>query len=193
MTLILFGTQTWFYPEKTLTASLSFPCLYALSLVDPTTTTVVIAMRGFISAAFGVKRIARVCTEPDRDTDGKTPDDKYQSKSELYTGVIVPRESQETEGSILMKDCSFAWSSPEIPGSENTDTVLRDVNLSVQPGSLIGVTGFVGSGKTAFLAAIQGDMTIVSGFCQAKVRFTFRELSDRREVLRGHLGKNTKP
>ncbi|XP_077542196.1 uncharacterized protein LOC144154934 [Haemaphysalis longicornis] len=153
MTLILFGTQTWFYTETTLTASLSFPCLYALSLVDPTTTTVVIAMRGFISAAFGVKRIARACTEPDRDTDGEIPDDKDQLKN----------------GSILMKDCSFAWSSPEMPGSEKKDTVLRDVNLSVKPGSLIGVTGFVGSGKTAFLAAIQGDLTTVGGFRQTKV------------------------
>ncbi|XP_077551433.1 ATP-binding cassette sub-family C member 4-like isoform X3 [Haemaphysalis longicornis] len=151
MTMVLFGSQAFFYPENTLTASLTFSCIYALSLADPTTTSVILYVRGVILAAFGVKRIARVCTEPEKNLDKKIASDQDQLEN----------------GSVVMEGCTFAWSSPEAAETECTD-ILRDVTLSAKPGSLIGVTGFVGSGKTAFLAAIRGEMTSLCGLCRTK-------------------------
>ncbi|KAL1468239.1 hypothetical protein MTO96_041616 [Rhipicephalus appendiculatus] len=40
---------------------------------------------------------------------------------------------------------------------------LIDINLSVDPGALIGVVGFVGCGKSSLLAAILGDMHQIKG------------------------------
>lgn len=59
-----------------------------------------------------------------------------------------------------MEQCSFAWSkaSDDISG-----TVLKNVSLNVKPGSLVGVVGFVGSGKSSLLAGILGDMHRLQG------------------------------
>ena len=36
--------------------------------------------------------------------------------------------------------------------------VLRDVNLAVNPGDLIGVAGAIGSGKSSLISAILGEV-----------------------------------
>jgi ABC-type polysaccharide/polyol phosphate transport system ATPase subunit len=38
--------------------------------------------------------------------------------------------------------------------------VLRDVNLSINPGDLIGVAGAIGSGKSSLISSILGEVGI---------------------------------
>ncbi|KAH6921997.1 hypothetical protein HPB50_007295 [Hyalomma asiaticum] len=59
-----------------------------------------------------------------------------------------------------MDECSFAWPLPDGGASE---AQLEDVNLEIKPGSLVGVVGFVGSGKSSLLAAMLGDMHVIEG------------------------------
>nr|XP_054924565.1 ATP-binding cassette sub-family C member 2-like [Dermacentor andersoni] len=66
---------------------------------------------------------------------------------------------------MRMEKCTFAWKELDYG---KTEADLNDINLSVEPGSLVGIVGFVGSGKSSLLAAILGDMHRISG----KVTYT---------------------
>ncbi|KAK8765680.1 hypothetical protein V5799_031711 [Amblyomma americanum] len=54
-----------------------------------------------------------------------------------------------------------------------TDAHLLDVTLNVEAGSLVGIVGFVGSGKSSLLSAILGDMERVKGqfACHGRIAF----------------------
>lgn len=83
-------------------------------------------------------------------------------------------------GAVYMDGCSFAW--PVSNGEEGT--MLRKVSVAIEPGSLVGVVGFVGSGKSSFLSAILGDMPCVEGYLSVTVGFAFfRERMEQDEAL----------
>ncbi|KAH9384701.1 hypothetical protein HPB48_026712 [Haemaphysalis longicornis] len=65
-----------------------------------------------------------------------------------------------------MQKCSFAWT-PAV--DENPCANIEDIELNVAPGSLVGVVGFVGSGKSSLLAAILGDMHLIKGNAKCMV------------------------
>lgn len=65
-----------------------------------------------------------------------------------------------------MRNCSLSWSKHE---NNKTVAALNTVNLEVRPGSLIGVVGFVGSGKSSLLAGILGDMHVFGGAIKCTV------------------------
>ncbi|XP_049513289.1 LOW QUALITY PROTEIN: ATP-binding cassette sub-family C member 3-like [Dermacentor silvarum] len=56
--------------------------------------------------------------------------------------------------------CTLAWSRPT---TKSAEPQLRNVTLNVEPGSLMGIVGFVGSGKSSLLSAILGDMQCLEG------------------------------
>ncbi|KAL1477228.1 hypothetical protein MTO96_035909, partial [Rhipicephalus appendiculatus] len=59
-----------------------------------------------------------------------------------------------------MENCSFSWSLPDGGASE---AQLEYVSLEVKAGTLVGIVGFVGSGKSSLLAAILGDLHVIKG------------------------------
>ncbi|XP_049267028.1 ATP-binding cassette sub-family C member 3 [Rhipicephalus sanguineus] len=149
LAIILFGTWALFNPGKELTASLSFSCIYTLSLLDPACSNVVSMLRLIVLAVFGLKRISKACTEPERNEDTSTSEDD----------ALPP-------GSICLDDCSFTWSNEEASIGTSVEAALRDVSLKVEPGSLVGIVGSVGSGKSTLLSALQGDVQQISGRCR---------------------------
>ncbi|KAH7971681.1 hypothetical protein HPB52_002199 [Rhipicephalus sanguineus] len=149
LAIILFGTWALFNPGKELTASLSFSCIYTLSLLDPACSNVVSMLRLIVLVIFGLKRISKACTEPERNEDTSTSEDD----------ALPP-------GSICLDDCSFTWSNEEASIGTSVEAALRDVSLKVEPGSLVGIVGSVGSGKSTLLSALQGDVQQISGRCR---------------------------
>jgi ABC-type transport system involved in cytochrome bd biosynthesis fused ATPase/permease subunit len=61
-----------------------------------------------------------------------------------------------------MEDASFSW------GGED-GTVLRDINLRIQKGSLVAVVGAVGTAKSSLLSAMLGEMDKLSGRVNTQV------------------------
>ncbi|KAL1470489.1 hypothetical protein MTO96_040397 [Rhipicephalus appendiculatus] len=102
------------------------------------------ALRNLSQATLALKRVAEFCTaeEPDNSSrDGKTP-------------------VSAKKGAVNMEKCSFSWS---LPDGDASEAQLEDVSLEVKPGSLVGVVGFVGSGKSSLLSAILGDLHVIEG------------------------------
>uniref|UniRef100_A0A2K6RZG7 Multidrug resistance-associated protein 1-like n=1 Tax=Saimiri boliviensis boliviensis TaxID=39432 RepID=A0A2K6RZG7_SAIBB len=62
---------------------------------------------------------------------------------------------------IGFTDASFSWDERGIP-------ILKDLNLKIPEGALVGVVGQVGSGKSSMLSAILGEMEKLTGVVQRK-------------------------
>ncbi|KAM7289698.1 putative ABC transporter [Ixodes scapularis] len=66
-----------------------------------------------------------------------------------------------------MEKCSFAW-------TKNQKTpALHSVSLRVVSGSIVGVAGAIGTGKSALLAAILGDMHCIRGVMKVNGRIAY--------------------
>ena len=65
-----------------------------------------------------------------------------------------PRKAKDDSipHAIAIRNASFAWS----PGQPLP--TLREINLTIPSGSLVGVIGLVGSGKTSLISAMLGEM-----------------------------------
>ncbi|XP_042144493.1 multidrug resistance-associated protein 1-like [Ixodes scapularis] len=67
------------------------------------------------------------------------------------------KDPSQAQGAIVMKNCSFGWT------KKQEKPTLTSISLDIAPRSLVGVTGPIGTGKSALLAAILGDMDCMKG------------------------------
>lgn len=65
------------------------------------------------------------------------------------------KDDFQQKGAITMRDASFSWN--------GHDDCLVSINIDVEPGTFVGVTGVVGSGKSSLFAAILGEMIQTAG------------------------------
>nr|XP_054926016.1 multidrug resistance protein mrp-7-like [Dermacentor andersoni] len=64
------------------------------------------------------------------------------------------------EGAVKIEKCYFSWA---VSDTGVPEAQLEDIDLEIEPGSLVGIVGFVGSGKSSLLSAILGDMHVIEG------------------------------
>ncbi|CAN8001617.1 unnamed protein product, partial [Ixodes hexagonus] len=143
MTIILFGVLAAVDPSRILDPALSFSCVYILSLTDMVTNSASLTLRMRSLVSLSMRRITKFCTAAEQET--RPSDQKYHTRR---------------KGEVVLEKCSFAWTKGL--GSK-TEAVLRGISMDVEPGSLVGITGFVGSGKSSLLAALLGDMHLLEG------------------------------
>ena len=71
-------------------------------------------------------------------------------------------EADAEAPAVVVRDGTFHWSDPSTSTSTDkngaSEPVLENVNMSVQPGSLVCVVGPVGVGKSAFINALLGEL-----------------------------------
>ncbi|XP_077506866.1 multidrug resistance-associated protein 1-like isoform X1 [Amblyomma americanum] len=153
LTIILFLTLYFFEPSIALSPQLSFSCIYLLYVTDLTLSSTALIFRNGRQVALGLGRISEFCTEMDQEHKDNASYDIYRKP-----------------GHVNLRKCSFSWSSPK----EATKLEqLRAVSLDVRPGSLVGVVGFVGSGKSSLLSAILGEMPCIVGrvMCTGRIAY----------------------
>ncbi|XP_037529091.1 ATP-binding cassette sub-family C member 3-like [Rhipicephalus sanguineus] len=143
LTIILFGLLAAVGGTRTLTPALSFSCLYLLSLTDMITNMMANTMRMRSLVSLGLSRICKFCTEEEQE-------ERLQDS----------KDPTIQKGEVTLSECSFSWTqhSSHTSSPVPSEAALRDVTFRAAPGSLVGVVGFVGSGKSSLLAAILGDM-----------------------------------
>ncbi|AFZ81661.1 ABC transporter, ATP-binding protein domain-containing protein [Theileria equi strain WA] len=92
------------------------------------------------------------------------PDNKFTGKTTLPE-TLPDEDKTLPKGLVVMfKKASFAWVNSRKDLLDNTGTTcLRNLDFVLNTGDLAIITGAQGSGKTNFVKAILGDMTLVEG------------------------------
>jgi ABC-type bacteriocin/lantibiotic exporter with double-glycine peptidase domain len=78
---------------------------------------------------------------------------KFLNAEEVDEDAI--QEERDGGEPVQIENATFSW--------EPETTCLRNINLKVKEGSLIGVVGVVGSGKSSLLSAMLGEMIKING------------------------------
>ncbi|CAF4314067.1 unnamed protein product, partial [Didymodactylos carnosus] len=73
----------------------------------------------------------------------------------------------ELAGTVLMNKASFCWD------AQNQSCLLKDIDINVKQGSLVGVMGSIGSCKSSLLMAILGEMKLSSGTSSCNGTFAY--------------------
>ncbi|KAI6170750.1 hypothetical protein M3Y97_01125400 [Aphelenchoides bicaudatus] len=68
--------------------------------------------------------------------------------------IIEKRVAKKGETATTLKDANFSW-------SKQSTWTLSNLNLSVKQGQLVAVVGRVGSGKTALLSSLAGNLELL--------------------------------
>ncbi|XP_077495367.1 ATP-binding cassette sub-family C member 3-like isoform X2 [Amblyomma americanum] len=154
LTIILFFTLPLLEPGIVLTPALSFSCVSLLYITDLTMSGCGQALRNMSQGSLALKRIADFCTAEEEHPRRNT------------SNALIHRKN----GAVKMSKCSVTW---PLPVDGKAEVQLVNISLDIEPGSLVGVVGFVGSGKSSLLAAILGDMHLIEGHvaCTGRVAF----------------------
>ncbi|EKX74214.1 ABC transporter, ATP-binding protein domain containing protein [Theileria equi strain WA] len=92
------------------------------------------------------------------------PDNKFTGKTTLPDGLPAEDKTLPKGLVVMFKKASFAWINSRKDLLDNTGTTcLRDLDFVLNSGDLAIITGAQGSGKSNFVKAILGDMTLVEG------------------------------
>ncbi|EKX73392.1 ABC transporter, ATP-binding protein domain containing protein [Theileria equi strain WA] len=92
------------------------------------------------------------------------PDNKFTGDTPLPEALPGEEKTLPKGLVVMFKKASFAWVNSRKDLLDNTGvTCLRDLDFVLNTGDLAIITGAQGSGKTNFVKAILGDMTLVEG------------------------------
>ena len=71
------------------------------------------------------------------------------------------QKHMESKENAVVVNAKFIWELPD--GEEDPDQMVFDFNITIPKGSLVAIVGSVGSGKSSFIGAINGEMKLISG------------------------------
>ena len=89
-------------------------------------------------------------------------EESQNSKGKMKICFLFYLYSLNTEDAVTITNGSFKW---------DTEVTLSDINLKIKKGSLVGVVGAVGTGKSSLCSAILGEMNKTAGSVVSQVWF----------------------
>ncbi|XP_072145092.1 multidrug resistance-associated protein 1-like [Dermacentor andersoni] len=144
MIIIAFAIVTFMNPEKIFSPATIYSCMYILTLMDVFTNTMPHVVRLKSPVFRSCRRLMSFFA-----------DEEWNSQAIENTGG-----HETATGEITLSDCSFAWAKE---GSEVDHPVLQNISVNVSNGSIVGIVGSVGSGKSSLLSAVSSDMRRLRG------------------------------
>lgn len=154
---------TWF-SKKQLTAEIIFPTLALLKILAVPVTKIPQLLSVVLGANISLEKVA-----------------SFLATSELEGRVT----SNDSDNAVEVKG-SFVWSKLE----EAKSTALSNINLSVKKGEFVTLVGRVGSGKSALLGAILGELETQSTADLVVVNGLVAYVSQTPWILNGTLRDN---
>ncbi|KLJ07254.1 ATPase [Blastomyces silverae] len=130
--------------RQQLSIDIIFPALQLFTMLEIRIQLIPSLITIFINASVALGRIEHFMAEPDKETD--------------------PSDDSVDSGPIQLESCSYVW-----PGTDSP--VLSDLSVTIPEGLTV-VSGKVGSGKTAFLLALLGEMDKTTGISHIPNRMT---------------------
>ena len=99
--------------------------------------------------------------------------------------LYPPKPPFDEAAPVMLKVSGLVVENPRIPGT----AILRDVDLTVRAGEIVGIGGLVGSGRSELLGALYGQTTIVRG--EIQVDGTSVRPGNARDAMRAGIGMLT--
>ncbi|CDR46108.1 CYFA0S22e00100g1_1 [Cyberlindnera fabianii] len=137
-----FGVYVW-TQDAPLTTDMVFPALTLFNLLSFPLATVPMALTSFVEAQVAIGRLVNFLTAEELQPDAVT---------------YVEKASKKGDVSVEVKDGTFLWQrKPEYK------VALSKVNFVAKKGELTCIVGRVGSGKSALIQSILGDLNRIDG------------------------------
>ena len=138
---------------NTLTAARVFTSVALFSMLTGPLNAFPWVLNGLVEAMVSLRRLEKFFRLPEFNSE------LYFSKMYDIDGV-----SPADNNDIVLRDCFFTHSSQEDRDSLSQEQFfLSDISVTIKAGELVGVSGPVGSGKSAFLDSLLGEMQRMEG------------------------------
>ncbi|KAJ5937940.1 P-loop containing nucleoside triphosphate hydrolase protein [Penicillium verhagenii] len=139
-----------------------FTSFALIQMVTLPANSILFILPDFIAAIAGFDRIQKYLLEPEhtdhRDMPTCSPSGNPQKLNQSVSWESMG--SNNKGNAVLIQDATFYYCSGNRP-------ILDRVNLKIESGSLVVVTGVIGSGKTTLARIILGDLSLDSGTISA--------------------------
>ncbi|KAH9518523.1 Multidrug resistance-associated protein 1 [Bulinus truncatus] len=142
VSLSTFAVYVLSSPDNILDAEKAFVSLALFNILRFPLSMVPNVITNIVQANVSLKRLQKFIDNPELDPYG------------------VDKQDSEDSIAVKIEDASFSW--------EEGNTILSDINLSVEEGSLVAVVGAVGAGKSSLLSAMLGEMERITGSVSIK-------------------------
>jgi ABC-type bacteriocin/lantibiotic exporter with double-glycine peptidase domain len=133
--LAVAGALFWTKRDKTISSSEIFTILAVIALLDGPMDTIIMALPAISNAVASFPRIQKfLCLEEHHD-----------------------------HRSITANDTSMKLTDVSITGASSEKPILKNINMRIEPGSVVMISGPVGCGKTTLLKALIGEVPLQTG------------------------------
>lgn len=154
--ILTFATYTAISDEK-LTAAKVFTSVALFNMLIGPLNAFPWVLNGLVEAWVSLKRVQKFMWLKELDlVDYFVNMPPFTDHSDMGASAM---ETRETSIQIVLG--KFVWPSQE--GKRTTRSTLKNINLTVKQGQLVGICGQVGAGKSSLLAAITAEMERTAG------------------------------
>lgn len=147
-----------FWKDESLLAAKAFTSVTLISLLTTPVILFIQALPLLFQSIGSLERVQEYC-KSDTAGSGTSNDDLVQDKSDIALQRLESLGGKATYASdgqpILLRGQGFAW-------AKDKPAVLKNLDIKIQRGKVTAVVGRVGSGKSAFLNALLGEMISTS-------------------------------